>query len=98
MHSVLGGGKTLIMMGTKTRNFAPLIHVSLEELVPQDHLYRHLERTLDLSFVRELVHETYVGGGLPSLSLAACCLFGKNGHTASSSKARPVNWLLYRSA
>src|SRR5947207_128752 len=67
MHSVLGGGKTLIMMGTKTRNFAPLIHVSLEELVPQDHLYRHLERTLDLSFVRELVHETYVGGGRPSI-------------------------------
>ena len=55
------------MMGTKTRNFAPLIHVSLEELVPQDHLYRHLERTLDLSFVRELVHETYVGGGRPSI-------------------------------
>src|SRR5437868_378348 len=55
------------MMGTKERNFAPLIHVSLEELVPQDHLYRHLERTLDLSFVRELVHETYVGGGRPSI-------------------------------
>src|SRR5437588_4851061 len=67
MHSVFGGGKTLIMMGTKTRNFAPLIHVSLEELVPQDHLYRHLERTLDLSFVREFVHETYAGGGRPSI-------------------------------
>jgi hypothetical protein len=25
---------------------APLMHISLEELVPQDHLYRHLERTL----------------------------------------------------
>jgi hypothetical protein len=37
------------MMGTKERHFAPLIHVSLEELVPQDHFYRHLERTLDLS-------------------------------------------------
>jgi hypothetical protein len=41
------------MMGTKARHFAPLIHVSLEELVPQDHFYRQLERTLDLSFVRE---------------------------------------------
>jgi hypothetical protein len=35
------------MMGSKQRYFAPLIQVSLEELVPQDHFYRHLERTLD---------------------------------------------------
>jgi hypothetical protein len=41
------------MMGTKERHFAPLILVSLEELVPQDHFYRHLERILDLSFVRK---------------------------------------------
>jgi hypothetical protein len=41
------------MMGLKERSFAPLIHVSLEELVPHDHFYRHLERSLDLSFVRE---------------------------------------------
>jgi len=55
------------MMGTKARHFAPLIHVSVEELVPQDHFYRHLERTLDLSFVREFVQETYAGGGRPSI-------------------------------
>jgi transposase len=55
------------MMGTKTRSFAPLIHASLEELVPQDDFYRHLERTLDLSFVREFVQETYAGGGRPSI-------------------------------
>src|SRR5436305_12856063 len=55
------------MMGSKERHFAPLIHVSLEELVPQDHFYRHLERTLDLSFVRELVRDTYAGGGRPSI-------------------------------
>jgi transposase len=55
------------MMGTKQRNFAPLIQVSLEELVPHDHFYRHLERTLDLSFVRGFVHETYAGGGRPSI-------------------------------
>ncbi len=35
------------MVGTKQRRFAPLIKVSVEELVPQDHFYRHLERTLD---------------------------------------------------
>ncbi len=39
------------MMGMKQRSFAPLINVSLEELVPPDHFYRHLERTLDLSDV-----------------------------------------------
>lgn len=42
------------MMGTKQRRFAPLINVSVEELVPQDHFYRYLEHILDLSFVREL--------------------------------------------
>src|SRR5438105_9257077 len=55
------------MMGTKARHFDPLIHVSLEELVPQDHFYRHLEQTLDLSFVREFVQQTYAGGGRPSI-------------------------------
>ena len=55
------------MMGTKERSFAPLINVSLEDLFPADHFYRHLERTLDLSFVREFVHETYAGGGRPSI-------------------------------
>ncbi len=50
-------------MGTKERRFAPLINVSLEELVPRDHCYRHLEQTLDLAFVQE----TYAGGGRPSI-------------------------------
>jgi hypothetical protein len=30
------------MMGTKGRTFVPLINVSLEDLVPQDHFYQHL--------------------------------------------------------
>jgi transposase len=55
------------MMGSKQRHFAPLINMSLEELVPQDHFYRHLDRTLDLSFVREFVQETYAGKGRPSI-------------------------------
>ena len=55
------------MMGTKARHFAPLSNVSVEQLVPQDHFYRHVERTLDLSFVREFVHETYAGKGRPSI-------------------------------
>ncbi len=56
------------MMGTKVRTFAPLPHdVSLEEMVPEDHFYRRLEATLDLSFVRELVGPLYARGGRPSV-------------------------------
>jgi hypothetical protein len=57
------------MMGKKERRFAPLIYVSLEELVPADHFYRHLERSLDLSFVRKFVHESYAGIGRTILRL-----------------------------
>src|SRR5438034_3771518 len=55
------------MMGKKERGFAPLTNMSLEDLVPPDHFYRHVERTLDLSFVREFVQQTYAGGGRPSI-------------------------------
>jgi len=55
------------MMRTKERSFALLVHVSLEELVPRDHFYQQLEKSLDLSFVREFVQETYAGGGRPSI-------------------------------
>ena len=58
------------MMGKKERQFAPLIHVSLEELVPHDHFYRHLERALDLSCVRGFVHKTYAPAGRPSIDRA----------------------------
>src|SRR6266567_1162112 len=67
MRSSHAKGEAPAMMGTKERHFAPLINVSVEQLVPQDHFYRHLERTLDLSFVRELVRDTYAGGGRPSI-------------------------------
>src|SRR5579872_4534171 len=55
------------MMSKKERHFVPLVKVSLEELVPADHFYRHLEQTLDLSFVREAVQQTYAGTGRPSI-------------------------------
>ncbi len=55
------------MMGQKDRSFAALPPVSLDELVPTDHFYRHLERTLDLSFVRDLVRGTYAEAGRPSV-------------------------------
>ena len=55
------------MMGTKARVFSPLPPVSLEDLVPPDHFYRHLERALDLGFVRDLVKDAYAGTGRPSV-------------------------------
>src|SRR5260370_35466027 len=61
-------GRRQQMMGSKERSLAPLIKVSLEHLVPQDHFSRHLERSLDLSFVREFVPETYARGDRPSIT------------------------------
>ena len=55
------------MMGTKARAFAALPPVSLEDLVPPGHFYRHLERTLDLGFVRDLVRDAYAARGRPSI-------------------------------
>ena len=51
----------------KSRQLDDPIRVSIEELVPQDHFYRHLERVLDLAFVRDLVRDTYAGIGRPSI-------------------------------
>ena len=53
------------MMGTKERSFGLLPSVTLEELVPPDHFYRHLEAMLDMSVVRNLVRETYADIGAP---------------------------------
>ena len=55
------------MMGRKERAFGPLPPLTLEDLVPSDHFYRHLERSLDLSCVRDRVHEVYANIGRPSI-------------------------------
>ncbi len=55
------------MMGHKDRSFVPLPPVSLDTLVPPNHFYRHLERSLDLSFARDLVRDTYAETGRPSI-------------------------------
>ncbi|GHO87129.1 transposase [Dictyobacter formicarum] len=55
------------MMGFKERTFAPCVAVSLEELVSQDHFYRHLQQILDLSFVPDLVRRSYAPVGRASL-------------------------------
>jgi hypothetical protein len=44
------------MMGQKVRLFTPVSALSLDELVPVDHCYRHMDRVLDLSFGGALPH------------------------------------------
>jgi transposase len=57
-----------IMLGpAKPRHLDQPIAVSLEALVPTNHFYRHLEATLDLSFVREWTRECYADRGRPSI-------------------------------
>jgi transposase len=55
------------MMGTKVRSFHAHIEISLEQLVPRDNFYRHVEAKLDLNFVRDLVKDTYSAFGRPSI-------------------------------
>src|SRR5215211_6392653 len=55
------------MLGHKVREFRPLTAVSLEDLVPEDNFYRQVERSIDLSFVRELAVEFYSTIGRPSV-------------------------------
>lgn len=51
----------------KSRDLDEPIRVSLNDLVPPGHFYRHLEQTLNLAFVRDLVRGTYAGIGRPSI-------------------------------
>jgi transposase len=56
------------MLGSaKPRRLDQPIIVSLEDLVPRNHFYRHLEARLDLSFIREWTHELYAERGRPSI-------------------------------
>ena len=56
------------MLGpARSRRLNEPIAVSLEDLVPADHFYRHLEAKLDLGFVRDLVRATYKEGGRPAI-------------------------------
>lgn len=56
------------MLGpSKTRNLDRPVLISLESVVPKNHFYRHLERVLDLAFVRDLVADCYAEAGRPSI-------------------------------
>ena len=55
------------MLGHKVRDFKPLTAICLEDLVPADNFYRQVERSLDLSFVRELAAKFYSNIGRTSV-------------------------------
>lgn len=55
------------MLGHKARDFRQHESISLEDLVPEDNFYRQVERSVDLSFVRELAGEFYSSIGRPSV-------------------------------
>jgi transposase len=56
------------MLGpAKSRRLGEPIAVSLEDLVPADNFYRHLETRLDLSFVRDWTRGLYAERGRPSV-------------------------------
>jgi transposase len=51
----------------KSRDLDRSVLISVEMLVPKDHFYRHLEKKLDLSFVRDWVKECYAERGRASV-------------------------------
>ena len=55
------------MLGHKVREFKPLTGICLEDLVPEDNFYRQVERSIDLSFVRELAAAFYSNIGRTSV-------------------------------
>ena len=56
------------MLGpAKRRERAQAVTVALDDLVPADHFYRHLDTHLDLSFVRDWVRDAYPCLGRPSV-------------------------------
>jgi transposase len=55
------------MIGIKARVVQPMVNVSLDDLLPAVHCYRHLALTLEVTFVRDLVRERYSAFGRPSI-------------------------------
>jgi transposase len=56
------------MLGpAKCRLADEVVTVSLDALVPANHFYRHLDASLDLSFIRDWVADAYSSIGRPSV-------------------------------
>ena len=88
------------MLGpAKARRLDEPIAVSLEDLVPPDHFYRHLEAKLDLGFVRDWARELLCRAG-PALastrsSSSSCswsCSSRASAPSASSSRRPASTW------
>lgn len=60
-------GKWVKMLRQKVRDLKIHPAVCLEDLVPPNNFYRHVEAKLDLSFVRDLVKDCYSVMGRPSI-------------------------------
>lgn len=55
------------MMGKKKLSSKLFYSLFLGDMVPQDHIVRDLEKTVDLSFVRRLCKEYYSHTGQPAV-------------------------------
>jgi transposase len=59
------------MLGHKEKYFKVHAHLTLEDLVPADNFYRQLGTKLDLSFITDLVRDSYADRmGRPSIDPA----------------------------
>ena len=59
--------RVIVLGPAKPRRLDQPIAVSLEDLVPRNNFYRHLEARLDLSFVRDWAKECDAERGRPSI-------------------------------
>ena len=56
------------MLSRNQKNTSQIQMVSLDQLVPQDHLLRKIDKAVDFSFIYDLVEEKYSADtGRPSL-------------------------------
>ena len=88
------------MMGTKARVFEMLPPGTLGIFIPPDHFYRHLEHTLDLSFVRDLVCDAYAetraaprSTRSSSSNCSSSCSSRDCARSANSFGSSPIGWL-----
>ena len=82
----------------KPRRLGQAIAVSLDQLVPADHFYRHLEAKLDLGFVRDWARELYADRGRPSIDPVVIfkpqlVMFFEGSAPSASSSRRPRSTL-----
>ena len=55
------------MLGRKDRSEKMFYYVKIDDLIPEDHLLRHVHRCVDLGFIRKKVAHLYSHTGRPSI-------------------------------